>query len=119
MGRRPARRNSGTSSSGANFAHAPNPSMRPRRYGNENSAIAHATKAAITASLELDDIAYVVNGNVAQQNTSVAARRPRPRRQPANARPAAARASKATAVPCAAGRSSQRPDQPSAAVAGT
>ena len=81
--------------------------------------MAQATHAAMIASFELDDIAYVVNGNVAQQNSSVAARRPRPRRQPASARPAAASASNATAVPCAAGRSSHRPDQPSAAVAGT
>lgn len=70
-------------------------------------------------SFEFEDIAYVVNGNVAQQNSNVAASRPRPSRHPANARPAAASASNSTAVPCAAGRSSHLPDQPSVAVIGT
>jgi hypothetical protein len=94
-------------------------SSRPRTNGSDSAAMNHAISAPTSASFVFMLSVYSVNGLAAQPKASSTPIRGERSRQPATNRPAIASRSKAEEATCAAGRSSQRPLQPSAATDGT
>ena len=85
---------------------------RPRAGADVTSQKPKIRIAGRIASFEFELDTYCVNGYAAHANGSVAASRPRPKRQPTSARPISARLSKSSAVKCAAGSESHLPLQP-------